>query len=125
MDYLFNNNIILTSLLIENGYLNFKIDAKGHSNLDILIDSDSTETDTTAFAFGKIDISNVEFKHFNAEYSDESTLTKANIENLNAKINFKYDKQKQHINLDMQLKKMLYTTSDSMALYVDVNDCDI
>jgi AsmA family len=126
MDYLFNDNITLTSLLIENGYLNFKIDATGHSNLDILIDnSDSTETDTTAFAFGKIDISNVEFKNFNAKYSDESTLTKANIENLNANINFKYDKQKQHINLDMQLKKLLYTTSDSMALYVGANDCDI
>src|SRR6056297_1082342 len=46
MDYLFNDNITLTSLLIENGYLNFKIDSTGHSNLDILIDnSDSTETD--------------------------------------------------------------------------------
>ena len=44
MDYLFGDNITLTSLLIENGYLNFKIDATGHSNLDILIDnSDSTE----------------------------------------------------------------------------------
>jgi hypothetical protein len=28
MDYLFNDNITLTSLLIENGYLNFKIDAR-------------------------------------------------------------------------------------------------
>lgn len=126
MDYLFNDNITLTSLLIENGYLNFKIDATGHSNLDILIDnSDSTETDTTAFAFGKIDISNVEFKNFNAKYTDESTLIKANIENLNANIEFIFDKQKQYVDLDMQLDKMLYTTSDSMALYVDINDCDI
>ena len=125
MDYLLHNNITLTSLLIENGYLNFKIDATGHSNLDILIDSDSTETDTAAFAFGKIDISNVEFKNFNAKYTDESTLTKAIIKNLNANINFKYDEQKQYVNLNMQLKKMLYTTSDSMALYVDINDGDI
>ena len=126
MDYLLDDNITLTSFRIENGYLNFKIDATGHSNLDILIDnSDSTETDTTAFAFGKIDISNVEFKNFNAKYTDESTLTKANIENLNANIEFFYDKQKQYVDLDMQLKKMLYTTSDSMALYVDINDCDI
>ncbi len=126
MDYLLDDNITLTSILIENGYLNFKIDATGHSNLDILIDnSDSTETDTTAFAFGKIDISNVEFKNFNAKYTDESTLIKANIENLNANIEFIYDKQKQYVDLDMQLNKMLYTTSDSMALYVDINDCDI
>lgn len=126
MDYLLHDNITLNSLLIENGYLNFKIDATGHSNLDILIDnSDSTETDTTAFAFGKIDITNVKFKNFNAKYSDESTLTKANIENLNANIEFKYNEQKQYVDLDMQLKKMLYTTSDSMALYVDINDGDI
>ncbi len=126
MDYLLDDNITLKSFLIENGYLNFKIDATGNSNLDILIDSsDSTETDTTAFAFGKIDISNVEFKNFNAKYTDEPSLTKANLENLNANIELVYDKQKQYVNLDMQLKKMLYTTSDSMALYVDVNDCDI
>ncbi|MCF8380213.1 MAG: AsmA family protein [Bacteroidales bacterium] len=126
MDYLFHNNITLTSLLIENGYLNFKTDSSGHTNFDIFIDnSDSTETDTSAFVFGEIDIANVEFKNFNIKYTDESTLTKANIENLNAKIEFLYDEQKQYVDLDMQLKKMLYTTSDSMALYVDINECDI
>ncbi len=125
-DYLFDNNITLKSFLIEDGYLNFEIDANGNSNLDILIDnSDSTETDTTAFALGKIDISNVEFKNFNAKYTDESTFMKANLENLNANIEIIYEKEKQYVNLDMQLKKMLYTTSDSMNLYVDVNDCDI
>ncbi len=124
--FLLDDNITLKTFIIEDGMLNFKIDATGHSNLDILIDnSDSTDTDTSAFAFGKIDIKNVEFKNFNAKYTDESTLTRADIENLNANIEIIYDKQKQYINLDMQLKKMLYTTSDSMALYLDVNDCDI
>lgn len=126
IDYLFDDNITITSLRIENGYLNFKIDAAGHSNLDILVEnSDSTETDTTAFAFGKIDIRDFEFKNFNVKYTDESTLTKANIENLNAHIEFLYDLQEQYVDLDMQLNKMRYTTSDSMALYVAVNDCDI
>ena len=126
MDFLLDNNITLKTLLIEDGYLNFKIDATGHSNLDIVIDnSDSTVTDTTAFVFGKIDIKNVEFKNFNARYTDELSLASADIENLNANLEFIYHKQKQYIDLDMQLKKMLYTTSDSMALYVDVNDCDI
>jgi len=126
MGFLLDDNITLKTFLIEDGYLNFKIDATGHSNLDILIDnSDSTKTDTTAFAFGKIDIKNVEFKNFNARYTDESTLARADIEHLNANLKFIYDKQKQYVDLDMQLKKMLYITSDSMALYVDVNDCDI
>lgn len=126
MGFLLDDNITLKTFLIEDGFLNFKIDSTGHSNLDILIDnSDSTDTDTTAFAFGEIDIKNVEFKNFNAKYIDESTLMKANLENLNANIEIIYNKEKQHIDLDLQLKKMLYTTSDSMALYVDVNDCNI
>ncbi|MCK5816150.1 MAG: hypothetical protein KAH07_09420 [Flavobacteriaceae bacterium] len=124
--YLLYDNITIKSLLIENGYLNFKIDTTGNSNLGILKETDDfTETDTIAFAFGKIDVSNVEFKNLNVKYTDESTLTKVNLENLNANLEFIYDKQKQYVDLDMQLNKILYTTTDSMALYVDVNDCDI
>lgn len=123
-DYLLDDNITLKSLLVKDGYLNFKIDTAGNSNLDIVKgSSDSEESETTAFE--KIDISNVEFKNFNANYNDESTFMKANLENLNAKIEFIYEKKKQYVNLDMQLNKMLFTTSDSMNLYVDVNDCDI
>lgn len=124
MDYLFDNNITLKSFLLENGYVNFKIDAAGNSNFDVFIDnSDSTETDTTALSLGKIDISNVKFKNFNANYTDDSSFMKANIENLNANIEFIYDKENQYVNLEMHLDKMLYSTSDSMNLYVDINNC--
>lgn len=126
VDYLFDDNITLKSLLIENGFLNLKIDASGHSNFDVLIgDSDATETDTSAYAYGNIDISNVVFKNFNAKYSDESLFTKASIENLNANIDFIYEAQKQTVDLDLQFKKMQYTTSDSMALFVAINYCDV
>lgn len=126
MSYLFHGNITLNPFLVEDGYLNFNIDSRGHSNFDIFkSSSDSTETDSEASTFGDIDISNVEFKNFNANYSDESTFRKADIEKLNATLEFKYTTQKQYFGLDMQLNRLLFTTSDSMALYVDAKNCNL
>jgi len=126
ISYLLDGNIKLNPFLIEDGYLNFKIDSLGHSNLDILkSSSDSSEANSEASSFGDIDISNVEFKNFNTKYTDESTFRKADISNLNAKLELKYSKEKQYFDLDMQLNKLLFTTSDSMALYVEAQNCDL
>ncbi|MGZ2371406.1 hypothetical protein ACXR6G_16625 [Ancylomarina sp. YFZ004] len=126
MSYLLDGNIKLNPFLVEDGYLNFKIDSLGHSNIDILkSSSDSSEADSQASSFDDIDISNVEFKNFNATYTDESTFRKADINNLNAKLELKYNKKKQYFDLDMQLNKLLFTTSDSMALYVEAQNCDL
>ncbi|MDA3780425.1 MAG: hypothetical protein PF487_09455 [Bacteroidales bacterium] len=124
--YLFNGNITIKPFLFEDGYLNFKIDSLGYSNFDILkSDSASTESDSEELSLGDIDISNVEFKNFNANYSDESTSRKADITNLNAKLGIKYNSEKQYFDLDMQLNSMLFTTSDSMNLYVEAKNCDL
>ena len=126
MDFLSDDNITLKSFIIENGYLNFKIDAIGNSNLDILIDnSDSTVTDTTALSIGNIDIRKLEFKNFNANYTNKEAFMNANLENLNANLEFIYNKEKQYLNLDMQVNKLVFVTSDSMDLYVNTNGCDI
>ena len=126
ISYLFDNNITLNPFLVEDGYLNFKIDSLGHSNFDILINSsDATESNSEALSFGDINISNVEFKNFNANYTDETASSKANINNLNAKLELKYTEAKQYIDLDMQLSRLLFTTSDSMALRVDTKNCDL
>ena len=126
MSYLFDGNITLNALLVEEGYLNYKIDSLGNFNLDILKSSpDATETDSEALSLGDIDISNVEFKNFNAKYSDESTFTKAELKNLNAKLELKYNAEKQYFDLDMQLNRMLFVTSDSMNLYVDAQNCNL
>lgn len=125
--YLFKGNITLNPFFVEDGYLNFRIDSLGKSNLDILnSSSDSTEEAVSEeSSLGDIDINNVEFKNFNAKYIDESTLTKADIKNLNAKFELKYNAEKQYFDLDMQLNRMLYITSDSMNLYVDAQNCDL
>lgn len=126
MSYLSDGNIGFDPLLIEGGYLNFKIDSNGQSNFDIIKNSsDSTDTDTTAFAFGDIDISNVEFKNFNAKYTDESSLSKVDINNLNASLELKYNKLRQWFEMDMQLDHLQYQTLDSTALFVDVRDCSL
>lgn len=126
--YLFGGNIIINPFLVEDGYLNFKIDSIGNSNFDILKSSDDStkaDSDSEELSLGDIDISNVEFKNFNANYIDESTYSKADIKNLNAKLGLKYNAEKQNFDLDMQLNRMLFITSDSMNLYVDAQNCDI
>ncbi|MFT5749280.1 MAG: hypothetical protein ACI93S_000535 [Ancylomarina sp.] len=126
MSYLLDGNIKINPFLVEDGYLNFKIDSLGNSNLNILKDSsDSSEADSQASSLGDIDISHVEFKNFNATYTDESTFRKADISNLNAKLELKYSKEKQYFDLDMQLNKLLFTTSDSMDLYIEAQNCDL
>ncbi len=126
ISYLLDGNMSLNSFFVEDGYLNFKIDSLGNSNFDILKNSsDTTESDSDTLSLGDIDISNVEFKNFNAKYSDESTFTKANIKNLNAKLKLKYNAEKQYLDLDMQLNRMLFITSDSMNLYVDAQNCNL
>jgi len=126
ISYLLDGNIKLDPFLVEDGYLNFKIDSLGHSNLDILkSSSNSSEANSEAASFGDIDINNVEFKNFNASYTDESTFRKADINNLNAKLELKYSKEKQYFDLDMQLNKLLFTTSDSIALYIEAQNCDL
>ena len=128
MSYLFKGNISLNLFFVEDGYLNFKIDSLGKSNFDILkISPDSTEADSTSeeLELGEINISNVEFKNFNAKYIDESSSIKADIKNLNAKLELKYNEEKQYFDFDMQLNRMLFITSDSTNLYVDAKNCDI
>ncbi|WP_372645546.1 hypothetical protein, partial [Ancylomarina sp.] len=126
MSYLFDGNITLNPFLVEDAYLNFKIDSLGHSNFDILKSSfDPTEADSEASSLGDIDISNVEFKNCNANYTDESTFRKADIRNLNATLEFKNSKEKQSFDLDMQLNRLLFQTSDSMTLYLNARDCDL
>jgi hypothetical protein len=126
MSYLLDGDVKLDPFLVENGYLNFKIDSLGHSNFDIVKSSSgSSEADSEASLFGDIDISNVEFKNFNANYTDESTLRKANVSNLNARFEFKYNEEKQYFDLDMELNRLQFITSDSMALYVDAQNCSL
>ena len=126
MGYLFDNDITLKPFLVENGYLNFKIDASGHSNFDILKNNtESEENDSTALSLGDININNVEFKNFNAFYADETTYKTANLQNLNANLEFIYQKDQQYVNLDMQFNRLLFTTSDSMAIYVEAKTCDL
>lgn len=126
LSYLLDGNIKLDPFLVEDAYLNFKINSSGQSNFDILkSSSNSTEADSEASSLGDMDISNVKFKNCNANYTDESTFRKANISNLNAKLGLKYSKEKQALNLDMQLNRLLFATSDSMALYLDAQNCDL
>ncbi|MBE9469248.1 MAG: hypothetical protein IMY72_13135 [Bacteroidetes bacterium] len=128
MSYLFKGNISLNLFFVEDGYLNFKIDSLGNSNFDIFkISTDSTEVDSTSeeLELGEINISNVEFKNFNAKYTDESSSMKADIKNLNANLELKYNEEKQYFDFDMQLNRMLFITSDSTNLYIDAKNCDI
>lgn len=126
MSYLVDGHIKLDPFFVEDGCLNFKIDSLGHSNLDILkSNSDSSTSDSEASSLGDMDLSNVEFKNFNARYSDESTFRKADVSNLNARLGLKYSKEKQSFELEMQFNKLLYTTSDSMALYVEARNGDL
>ena len=126
LSYLFKGNIKLDPFLVENANLNFKIDSQGHSNFDIVkSDSDSSEADSNESSLSDLDISNVEFKNCNATYTDESTFRKADVSNLNAKLELKYSKENQYFDLDMQLNRLLLITSDSMALYVDAQNCDL
>jgi len=126
MAYLWEGNIKLDPFLLEDASVNFKIDSHGQSNFDILkSSSNASEMDTEASALGDMDISHVELKNFNATYRDETTFRKADIQKVNAKLGFKYNKERQSFDLDMQLNRLLFTTSDSMALYLDARDCDL
>ena len=126
MSYLFGGDIKLDPFLVENAYLNFKIDVSGQSNFDILESSShSTEDDSKESSLGDMDISNVEFKNCNANYTDESTFRKAKISNLNAKLELTYNSTNQFCDLEMQVKQLLFVTSDSLALHLDAGDCDL
>jgi hypothetical protein len=126
MSYLFGDKIILTPLLVEGGKLNVKIDTQGQMNLDVVkSNSDTNETDAEPMSLGDIDISNVELKNFNATYTDDLAKRTASIQNLNAKLALKYTEKHQLVNLDMNANSLLFETADSMALYVDVQNCDL
>ncbi|RZT96423.1 uncharacterized protein involved in outer membrane biogenesis [Ancylomarina subtilis] len=126
MAYLWDGNIKLDPFLLEDAVVNFKIDAHGQSNFDILKSgSDASEANTEASSLGDMDISHVELKNFNATYRDETTFRKADIQKIDAKLGFKYNKEKQALDLDMQLNRLLFQTADSMALYLDARDCNL
>ena len=126
ISYLFGGDIKLDPFLVENAYLNFKINASGQSNFDILESSShSTEDDSKESSLGDMDISNVEFKNCNANYTDESTFRKAKISNLNAKLELTYNSTNQFCDLEMQVKQLLFVTSDSLALHFDAGNCDL
>ncbi|MCZ4695606.1 hypothetical protein DWB61_12850 [Ancylomarina euxinus] len=126
MAYLWGGDIKLDPFLLENAVLNFKIDSHGQSNFDILKSgSDSSEADTEASSLGDMDMSHVEFKNCKVHYTDESTLRMAKLSDLNARLELKYNKENQSLGLNMQLNRLLFTTSDSMALYLDARNCDL
>jgi len=126
MSYLFGGDIKLDPFLVEDAYVNFKIDASGKSNFDLLkSSSNSTEDDAKESSLSDMDISNVEFKNCNANYTDESTLRTAKVDNLNAKLELKYNSTNQFLNLDMQLNQLLFITSDTLELYVDAKNCNL
>jgi len=123
--YVFNGDITIDPFLVEDGFMNFKIDSAGHSNFDIFKSSSDSTQNSEALSIGDIDISNVEFKKFNANYVDNETSGTANIQDLNASLGLKYNDEKQHFEMDMQLNRLLYFTSDSMNITVDVKNCDL
>ena len=124
--YLINGNITVNSILADHVFLNFKIDSVGQSNFNIFeSNADSTTTKSEEISFGNIDLDNVEFKNFRANYVNEGMQTKAIIQGLNAKLGFGYRADYQSLDLDVQINRLYYTTSDSMALDVDMKNCDL
>ena len=123
--YLFDNDIKFDPLAIENGFINYKIDAENRSNFDIMKSTTSSSDSSEAFSLGNIDLSNINLKDININYTDDYSLRKASLKNLNSEISVHYSKENQTVNLDMHLNSMLFNTSDSLAIDVEANDCDI
>lgn len=124
--YFLKGNIAVNPILVDDVYLNFKIDSAGQSNFNILESkTDTTTTEPEEISFGNIDLNNVEFKNFRANYVDEATQAKALIQGLYAKLALEYTNDYQLFDLDVQLNRLYYATSDTMAIDVDIKNCDV
>lgn len=128
--FLFGGDIILDPFYLENGFVNFKIDKQNRINLDILKSDGETsqkkdETKSDDSSLGDITLSNIEIKNFKARYVDEPSKMKADIDQLDAVISCKYSKEELEADMKVNLKHLLYETSDSMLMHLDVKNTSL
>lgn len=123
--YLFDNDIKLKLLSIKDGFINYKIDEKNKSNLDILktTETSSTEKDKKELSLGDIELNNTELKNISLSYIDNYTKRQAEIKNINTELSVTYTDKIQTVDFDMHLNKMQFKISDTLS--VNAKDCNL
>jgi hypothetical protein len=123
--YLFDNDIKLTPLSIQDGFLKYKIDANNKSNLDILktTTSSNSKEEKKALNIGDIELNNIELKNISLSYVDEHSLQQAEVNNITTEFSANYTEKTQTADFSMHIKKMQFKSSDTLS--VNAKDCNI
>lgn len=126
--FLLDDNIILKSFYLENGYMNVEIDTNNNINLDILkVSSNDKSTDETGniLPYENIKLNNIIIKNFEANFIDHSSLIKSSIENLNINLFLEYSENKLVLNSDIGLDNLYVQIQDSIEIYTDIKNAKV
>ena len=103
-EFLKNNNIEVTKLLLINPQVNLYTDSAGNSNFDIFPKSDNVDTpDTSSFTMPElVSLQSIKIKKLTASYIDEQNNLAADIANLYLNIDGEYNAEDVDVKLDLK-----------------------
>ncbi|MCT4615655.1 MAG: AsmA-like C-terminal region-containing protein [Marinifilaceae bacterium] len=129
--FVFDGDIKLNPFLLEGGYLNLKIDKQAKANFDIMksdgtsqAEEESAASDSSS-SIGNISLDNIRLKNFRAKYLDETSLMFADVDNLNANLSLNYNGEDVDVETNVDLKKLIFQTSDSLALDLNISKINL
>lgn len=119
--YLFDKELIISGLTLNNGFINLYTDNTGRSNYDIF-PTDTTEKDTTAFSlpFDFLELQTLDIKRLRIDYTDDKSGISTAINNIDLSLGATLYQLNGNASLDASAKGISFLMNDSTAINVSM-----
>ncbi|MDR0368911.1 MAG: hypothetical protein LBH82_07235 [Bacteroidales bacterium] len=116
-----NNAIIVNEFHLLNGAANLFVDSAGNTNFDIF-DADTTQTDTSSFRLGEINLDKISLENINASYTDLSLGMQAKVNHLDLTLKGKMNDNTVTVNrIKLQTETAAFELRDSLPVSLTAN----
>lgn len=120
-----NKAVVLNEIYLKNGSANVYVDSLGNANYDVYVSSneDAEEEESEGGELPSlVDVQKIEIDNLSANYIDESSKTKAKIDDFNLSIQAKYKKEESNANVTINIGDLQYQVNDSSSMFASVDD---
>jgi hypothetical protein len=120
-----NKSVVLNEIYLKNGTANVFVDSLGNANYDIYqpVDEEEEDEEKPNQEFPSlVDIQKIQVENLTANFIDEQSKTKAEINNLNLSIRAKYKKESANANMSIDFDNVKYSTNGSLPMLANMDD---
>ena len=119
--FLFDKELIINEIILQNGFVNIYTDSTGTSNYDVF-PSDTTKKDTTKFKmpFDFIDIKRIEIERLSVLYTDKQSGIDSKIKNLNLSLAATLNQENGNADFGLAADDVWFYMADTASLDVSM-----